>query len=248
MPRPAGRRGKPYTWGGVGPLALGSWSSSARGAASTCGRGRLRPAPRPRRRSTDGHDDQHDRDVCDGCGDDRGPCAHDDRSRPAALDRGARRHHRPTGGGRADRRASGRRRRPPHLHFDLARLPGWQIAFLPPHTGFQGRTFPDRGVEVYVSSGNTARAVSYDLAHEIGHAVDLTYSTRALRLAYRSIRGIPAATLWFGCAIPDFATPSGDFAESFGRRPPIRVRLEIEMGPAHGRPASHDRRPLPPVM
>jgi hypothetical protein len=104
------------------------------------------------------------------------------------------------------------------VHFDLARLPGWQVAFLAPHIGFQGRTFPDRRrIEVYVSSGDTARAVSYDLAHEIGHAVDLTYSTRASRLAYRSIRGIPAATLWFGCGdCPDFATPSGDFAESFG--------------------------------
>ena len=104
------------------------------------------------------------------------------------------------------------------VHFDLTRLPGWQIAFLPARPGFQGRTFPDlRRIEVYVSSGDSARMVSYDLAHEIGHAVDLTYSTRASRLAFRSIRGIPAATLWFGCGdCPDFATPSGDFAESFG--------------------------------
>lgn len=104
------------------------------------------------------------------------------------------------------------------VHFDLARLPGWQIAFLPARAGFQGRTFPDRRrIEVYVSSRDTARTASYNLAHEIGHAVDLTYSTRASRLAYRNIRGIPAATLWFGCGdCPDFATPSGDFAESFG--------------------------------
>ena len=102
--------------------------------------------------------------------------------------------------------------------FDLARLPGWQIVFLPVRPGLQGQTFPDqRRIEVYVSAGETARTLSYTLAHEIGHAVDLTYSTRASRLAFRAIRAIPAATPWFGCGgCPDFATPSGDFAESFG--------------------------------
>ena len=104
------------------------------------------------------------------------------------------------------------------VKFDLARLPGWEIAFLPGRPGLQGQTLPDRRrIEVYVSSRDSVRAVSYNLAHELGHAVDLTYSTRASRLAYRTIRGIAAATLWFGCGgCPDFATPSGDFAETFG--------------------------------
>lgn len=104
------------------------------------------------------------------------------------------------------------------VRFDLARLRGWEIAFLPLRSGLQGQTFPDRKrIEVYVSARDSARAISYNLAHEVGHAVDLTYSTRASRLAYRSIRHIAPATLWFGCGgCPDFATPSGDFAETFG--------------------------------
>jgi hypothetical protein len=104
------------------------------------------------------------------------------------------------------------------VKFDLARLPGWQIAFLAGRPGLQGQTFPDRRrIEVYVAAQDGTRAISYNLAHEVGHAVDLTYSTRASRLAFRAIRRIPAATLWFGCGgCTDFATPSGDFAESFG--------------------------------
>jgi hypothetical protein len=104
------------------------------------------------------------------------------------------------------------------VRYDLSGLPGWQIVFLPGRPGFQGRTFPDRRrIEVYVSPRDSAQAVSYNLAHEIGHAVDFTYSTRASRLAYRTIRRIPAATLWYGCGdCADFATPAGDFAETFG--------------------------------
>ena len=103
------------------------------------------------------------------------------------------------------------------VRYDLGRLPGWEIAFLPGRPGFLGLTFPERRrIEVYVRANETARSISYNLAHEIGHAVDLTASTRASRHAYRNIRGIPAATPWFGCRdCPDFATPAGDFAEAF---------------------------------
>jgi hypothetical protein len=104
------------------------------------------------------------------------------------------------------------------IAFDLSRLPGWTVVFLPERVGYRGRTLPEpKRIEIYVREGDTARSVAYDLGHELGHAVDVTFSTPALRSSYRSIRGIPADTRWFGCAdCSDYATPAGDFAETFG--------------------------------
>ena len=104
------------------------------------------------------------------------------------------------------------------ISFDLGRLPGWTVVFLPGRVGYRARTLPEeKRVEIYVRQGDTAPMVAYDLGHELGHAVDVTYSTPARRSSYRSIRGIPADARWFGCAdCTDFATPAGDFAETFG--------------------------------
>jgi hypothetical protein len=104
------------------------------------------------------------------------------------------------------------------IAFDLRRLPGWTVVFLPGRVGYRGRTLPEqKRIEIYVRQEDTARMVAYDLGHELGHAVDVTYSTPARRSSYRSIRGIPADARWFGCAdCSDFATPAGDFAETFG--------------------------------
>jgi hypothetical protein len=104
------------------------------------------------------------------------------------------------------------------IAFDLSRLPGWTVVFLPGRVGYRGLTLPEpKRIEIYVRQGDTAQMIAYDLGHELGHAVDVTYSTPALRSSYRSIRGIPADARWFGCAdCADFATPAGDFAETFG--------------------------------
>ena len=104
------------------------------------------------------------------------------------------------------------------IAFDLSRLPGWTVVFLPGRAGYRGRTLPaSKRIEIYVRQGDTARMVAYDLGHELGHAVDVTYSTPARRSSYRGIRGIEADARWFGCAdCSDFATPAGDFAETFG--------------------------------
>ena len=104
------------------------------------------------------------------------------------------------------------------IAFDLSRLPGWTVVFLPARVGYRGRTLPGtKRIEIYVRPGDTPSMVAYDLGHELGHAVDVTYSTPARRSSFRSIRGIPADARWFGCAdCSDFATPAGDFAETFG--------------------------------
>ncbi len=56
------------------------------------------------------------------------------------------------------------------------------------------------------------------LAHELGHVVDGTRMTDDLRAEWITARGIPAGTPWFGCnACTDFATPAGDFAETYAQ-------------------------------
>ena len=98
-----------------------------------------------------------------------------------------------------------------------AGLPGWTLHFADGRSGYRGMTFIERrAIEVYVRPGDTPERVAEILAHEIGHAVDLTHLYD---------RGRPVA----GCTWParldplvprhvgraDFATGAGDFAESF---------------------------------
>lgn len=56
------------------------------------------------------------------------------------------------------------------------------------------------------------------VAHEMGHLVDATSMTPALRAQWLQERGIPAGTAWYGCSgCTDFATPAGDFAEVYAQ-------------------------------
>lgn len=56
------------------------------------------------------------------------------------------------------------------------------------------------------------------LAHELGHVLDASRMTDALREQWMAVRGIPAGTPWFGCdGCTDFATPAGDFAETYAQ-------------------------------
>jgi hypothetical protein len=58
--------------------------------------------------------------------------------------------------------------------------------------------------------------VAYDIAHEIGHVIDLTFNTAQSRREWMELRGIDPSTPWFGCnRCSDYNTPSGDFAETF---------------------------------
>ena len=99
-----------------------------------------------------------------------------------------------------------------------AALPGWQIRFLPGRKGLRGATYPDRRViEIYVRSGDRPDELAHVVAHELGHAVDVARLDDADRAAWRAARGVPANVRWFpeGSAVADYATPAGDWAESF---------------------------------
>ncbi len=99
-----------------------------------------------------------------------------------------------------------------------ARLPGWQVRFLPGRSGLRGSTFPrERVVEVYVRSSQSVSDIAHVVAHELGHAVDVSLLGDDDRAAWLAARGVDPSTPWFpdGSGVTDFATGAGDFAESF---------------------------------
>ena len=94
---------------------------------------------------------------------------------------------------------------------------GWTIQFLPGRTGYLGLARgPKRRIEIYVRPEHDVYDVAHTLAHEMGHAVDLSYGSAYRRREYRRLRGLEMDGKWFGCdSCTDYATPAGDFAEVF---------------------------------
>ena len=77
-----------------------------------------------------------------------------------------------------------------------------------------------RRVDVYVRSCATQSdtLLLHVVAHELGHVLDATRMNDDLRARWMAARGIPAGTPWFGCSrCSDFATPAGDFAETYAQ-------------------------------
>ena len=112
-------------------------------------------------------------------------------------------------------------------------LPGWRIVFLPPRTGFLALTYRlDHRIEVYVRSDRSAEALAHDIAHELGHAVDVTYNNDDSRTTYRQLRGLSDTTQWWACnSCTDLQTLAGDFAETFALYATPRYKFYGLMAP-----------------
>jgi len=93
----------------------------------------------------------------------------------------------------------------------------YNIVFVAPKPGIRAMIFPnDRRIEVYARPTDGSRVLAYDIAHELGHAIDLTFNTAESRKLWMAARGISPDTPWFGCSgCSDYKTPAGDFAETF---------------------------------
>ena len=98
-------------------------------------------------------------------------------------------------------------------------LPGWRIAFRGPRKGYLAMTMrPERRIEIYVRADRSVVAIAHDIAHELGHAVDVTYNTDQSRSTYLALRGLDIDQDWWTCeGCRDLDVPAGDFAESFAQ-------------------------------
>lgn len=95
-------------------------------------------------------------------------------------------------------------------------VPDWTIEYLPERAGFRGLTFRDsQTIEVYVRAGDTPQEVAGILAHEVGHAIDLSYLDDEDRWQWLQTRGIEDAPWWLTAYASDFHTGAGDFAEAY---------------------------------
>jgi hypothetical protein len=97
------------------------------------------------------------------------------------------------------------------------RLPGWEIVFLEARPALRGITLPaTKRIEIYVRTSDTAESLARVVAHELGHAADVTLNDALDRSRWRAARGVgPLVPWWPDAAAADFATLGGDFAEAF---------------------------------
>ena len=94
-------------------------------------------------------------------------------------------------------------------------LPGWTVEFQPERSGFFGLTYTSsKRIVVYVRASQSDAHLAHVVAHELGHAVDVTLNRTADRDRWQAERGF-SATWWPGNGLNDFSTGAGDFAESF---------------------------------
>jgi hypothetical protein len=104
------------------------------------------------------------------------------------------------------------------VHFDWRdSLPGWSVQFLGPRAGLRGATFPaSKVVQVYVRSDESAADVAHAFAHELGHAIDVTYMDGDERTEFNLARGRSASFGWWVApGADDFSSGAGDWAECF---------------------------------
>ena len=95
-------------------------------------------------------------------------------------------------------------------------LPGWTITFLPERDGLYGLTLvPEQRIEIYVRRTQSTVLLAHVIAHELGHAVDVTLNDSQDRRRWEASRGIESDPWWPGSGATDFSTGAGDFAESF---------------------------------
>jgi hypothetical protein len=96
------------------------------------------------------------------------------------------------------------------------RLPGWSITFEQGRSGLYGLTLvDDKHIEIYVRTDQTDDLLVHIVAHELGHAVDVTLNDGPDRRRWQGARGIEDEPWWPDAAASDFRTGAGDFAESF---------------------------------
>ncbi len=113
-----------------------------------------------------------------------------------------------------------------------AKLPGWTVEFEGGREGLFGLTLvDDKRIEIYLRDDQTDELLVHIVAHELGHAVDVTLNDGSDRRAWQSARGIEGEPWWPGSAASDFRTGAGDFAESFAYWQAESDNFRSKLGP-----------------
>ena len=95
-------------------------------------------------------------------------------------------------------------------------LPGWRIEFTTSSGTLRGRTIADEQHIVIYLHTDDVDTVARIVAHELGHAVDVTKNNTGERRSWEAQRGIGDSVPWWPTVgVADFATGAGDFAECF---------------------------------
>src|SRR5215470_7109009 len=73
-----------------------------------------------------------------------------------------------------------------HLHY--------AIVFRPPQQGVRAMIFErERKIEIYARPSDDALRIAYDIAHELGHAIDFMFNNAETRKNWMALRGIEPA-------------------------------------------------------
>ncbi|MCB0995773.1 MAG: hypothetical protein KDB21_11815 [Acidimicrobiales bacterium] len=93
-------------------------------------------------------------------------------------------------------------------------LPGWSIEFAGPDEVLRGNTnVPNRTITIHVRPTDTPSDLAGVLAHELGHAIDVTYFDDGDRARWLDARGLDVEW-WVDSGTSDFHAGAGDFAEA----------------------------------
>lgn len=112
------------------------------------------------------------------------------------------------------------------------KLPGWTVEFEDGRDGLFGLTLvDDKRIEIYVRDDQTDELLVHIVAHELGHAVDVTLNDGNERRAWQRVRGIEGEPWWPDSAASDFRTGAGDFAESFAYWQAESDNFRSKLGP-----------------
>ncbi len=98
----------------------------------------------------------------------------------------------------------------------VVHLPEWRIEFLPREGSAAGYTWShEQRIEIFVRESSTPESLARVLAHELGHAVDVSLNSPEERQQWLLQRGATETPWWPSSGAPDFQTGAGDFAETF---------------------------------